>query len=109
MTPGPWRAGSSGKYTGSVVADSEIATHSAPSEIDSYGGCLVAESILSQANVAVIAQAPSMAVAIIETLPLVEGEIRKRLEESLGQLALLDDEGRRAFLGLPPSAKKGGA
>lgn len=100
MTPGPWRLGSY-PHGQTVVADSGHGTHGDAANREAYGGALVCESILTEANAMVIAQAPSMLMAIIEVLPLAHGSTRKKLEKSLGGLSLLAPDACRDFLGLP--------
>lgn len=55
-TPKPWRVGTGN----TVVADSAEGTHSQPDNVEHYGGCLVAESIRTEANARLIAASPEM-------------------------------------------------
>jgi hypothetical protein len=67
-TPGPWRVGKQW----SVVADSEIGTHSDQQNREYYGGALVCESVRTEANARLIAAAPELLEALKEAVCALE-------------------------------------
>jgi len=68
-TPGPWRAGKQW----SVVADSEIGTHSDQENREYYGGALVCESVRTEANARLIAAAPELLEALRDMVDVMTG------------------------------------
>lgn len=68
-TPGPWRLG---RNNHAVVCDSTDGTHCSESEINYYGGALVCESVKSEANARLIAQAPRLLESLKAVLPYIE-------------------------------------